>query len=55
MIHGESDRLVPPGNAKLIAERIPGAKLVMIPQASHLFMDQEEVANRAIMDFLAGS
>src|SRR4029077_17794989 len=25
VIHGESDRLVPPGNAKLIAERIPGA------------------------------
>ena len=31
VIHGESDRLVPPGNANLIAERIPGAKLVMIP------------------------
>jgi 3-oxoadipate enol-lactonase len=54
VIHGESDRLVPPGNARLIAERIPGAKLVMIPRASHLFFtDQEEVANRAIMDFLA--
>jgi 3-oxoadipate enol-lactonase len=53
VIHGESDRLVPPGNAKLIAERIPGATLVMIPHASHLFLtDQPEVANRAILEFL---
>jgi 3-oxoadipate enol-lactonase len=54
VIHGESDRLVPPGNANLIAERIPGAKLVMIPRASHLFLtDQPEAAHRAILDFLA--
>jgi pimeloyl-ACP methyl ester carboxylesterase len=54
VIHGESDRLVPSGNANLIAERIPGAKLVMIPWASHLFFtDQPEVAHRAIMEFLA--
>jgi 3-oxoadipate enol-lactonase len=53
VIHGESDRLVPPGNAKLIAERIPGAKLVMIPHASHLFLtDQPEVSRHAILQFL---
>jgi 3-oxoadipate enol-lactonase len=53
VIHGESDRLVPPGNAKLIAERIPGAKLVMIPHASHLFLtDQTEVSHHAILQFL---
>lgn len=53
VIHGESDRLVPPGNAKLIAERILGAKLVMIPHASHLFLtDQTEVAHHAILQFL---
>ena len=53
VIHGESDRLVPPGNAKLIAERIPGAKLVMIPHASHLFLtDQTEVSHQAILQFL---
>ncbi|HEV2729278.1 MAG TPA: alpha/beta fold hydrolase [Terriglobales bacterium] len=53
VIHGESDRLVPPGNAKIIAERIPGAKLVMIPHASHLFLtDQTEVAHSAILEFL---
>ncbi|HWZ78833.1 MAG TPA: alpha/beta fold hydrolase [Candidatus Sulfotelmatobacter sp.] len=53
VIHGEADRLVPPGNAKLIAERIPGAKLVMIPHASHLFLtDQTEVSHHAILQFL---
>jgi len=53
VIHGESDQLVPPGNAQLIAERIPGAKLVMIPHASHLFLtDQTEVSHHAILQFL---
>jgi 3-oxoadipate enol-lactonase len=53
VIHGESDRLVAPGNAKLIAERIPGAKLLMIPHASHLFLtDQTEVSLHAILQFL---
>ena len=37
VIHGETDRLIPAANAKLIAERIPGAKLVLIPHASHIF------------------
>src|SRR5215471_2044794 len=53
VIHGESDRLVPPGNGKLIAERIPGAKLVMIPHASHLFLtDQTDAAHRFLLQFL---
>lgn len=53
VIHGESDRLVPPGNAKLIAARIPGAKLVMIPRASHIFAtDQPDLAHEAILSFL---
>ena len=54
VIHGESDRLVPPGNGKLIAERIPGAKLVMIPRASHLFVtDQPEATHSTIQTFFA--
>jgi len=53
VIHGENDRLVPPTNGKLIAERVPGAKLLMIPHASHLFTtDQPEAAHRAILEFL---
>lgn len=54
IIHGETDQLVPVANAQLIAERIPHAKLVLIPHASHVFeTDQPGVANRAIMEFLS--
>jgi pimeloyl-ACP methyl ester carboxylesterase len=54
VIHGESDRLVPAGNGKLIAEKSPGAKLVVLPHASHIFTtDQPEEAHRAILEFLA--
>jgi 3-oxoadipate enol-lactonase len=53
VIHGESDRLVPAGNGKLIAERIPGARIVLLPSASHLFTtDQPEAAHQAILEFL---
>lgn len=54
VIHGEGDRLVPPGNGKLIASRIPGARLVVIPHASHIFAtDQTEASHRAVLGFLA--
>jgi 3-oxoadipate enol-lactonase len=53
VIHGDNDRLVPAGNGRIIADRIPGAKLVRIPHASHLFFtDQPEIANDAILNFL---
>jgi 3-oxoadipate enol-lactonase len=53
VIHGENDRLVPSENGRLIAARIPGAKLVMIPGASHIFAtDQPDLAHAAILDFL---
>lgn len=53
VIHGNSDALVPPANAKLIAQRIPGTKLILLDHASHLFLtDQTEVAHEAILEFL---
>ncbi len=53
VIHGKSDALVPPGNGELIAKRIPGAKLVLLEHASHLFLtDQTEEANKEILEFL---
>jgi 3-oxoadipate enol-lactonase len=53
VMHGESDQLVPVGNGKVIASRIPGAKLVLLPHASHIFStDQPEASLKAIMDFL---
>jgi 3-oxoadipate enol-lactonase len=54
VIHGKADRLVPPGNGELIAARIPGAQLVLLERASHLFStDQPEAAQRAISELLA--
>jgi 3-oxoadipate enol-lactonase len=54
VIHGDSDRLVPPKNGELIASRIPGAKLVVIPHASHIFgTDQPRTAHQAIGEFLS--
>jgi 3-oxoadipate enol-lactonase len=53
VIHGLSDRLVPAANGKLIANHIPGAKLVLLPHASHIFTtDQTEAAQAAILEFL---
>lgn len=54
VIHGEADRLVPPGNGRLIAERIPNAKLVLIPRAGHIYStDQPEAAHRPVLEFLS--
>jgi pimeloyl-ACP methyl ester carboxylesterase len=53
VIHGESDRLVPPENGRRLARLIAGARLVMIPGASHLFpTDQPDAAHEAILSFL---
>jgi 3-oxoadipate enol-lactonase len=53
VIHGENDRLVPAGNGRLIAESIVGSKLVILPNASHIYMtDQPEASHKAVMDFL---
>src|ERR1700674_5108585 len=53
IIHGETDQLIPVANAKLIAERISGAKLALTPRASHIFeTDQPGVAIRVILEFL---
>jgi len=56
VMHGETDRLVPPQNAKIIADAIPGARLVMLPHASHImFTDQFAPARDALLDFLASA
>jgi len=39
--HGVEDELVPVANAHVIAERVPGAKLVLVPDTSHAWMLQD--------------
>jgi 3-oxoadipate enol-lactonase len=54
VIHGVNDRLVPAANADLIAGRIPGAQLVKLANASHIFMtDQPMAVNQVILPFLS--
>jgi pimeloyl-ACP methyl ester carboxylesterase len=53
VIHGESDRLVPAENGRIIAERVPGARVRSSSRASHiLFTDQSEAAHGAMLGFL---
>jgi 3-oxoadipate enol-lactonase len=53
VIHGETDQLVPAENGRIIARAIPGSKLVMTPNASHIFFtDQFEASSGAILSFL---
>jgi pimeloyl-ACP methyl ester carboxylesterase len=55
VVHGEQDIFMPPANALVLAERIPGAKLQLWPDAGHLYMIDEPQADRGIARFLAES
>jgi 3-oxoadipate enol-lactonase len=53
VVHGEADRMVPPANARVLAARIPGARLQTWPGAGHLYPTDEPRADRAVADFLS--
>jgi pimeloyl-ACP methyl ester carboxylesterase len=54
VITGDADRLIPPANSEILAEHIPGAKLVKVPGGSHGFnFETPAVFNREVLDFLA--
>lgn len=49
---GTDDVLVPPGNSKIIAERIPNARLIEFSEAGHLFfIEKSEDVNRELVEF----
>ena len=53
VLHGELDALVPPENGRQLAERIPGAELVTVPDANHVLMtDQPEQVEKVLLDWL---
>lgn len=53
VIHGEDDQLMPVAGAKEMAELIPGAKFVTIPQAGHLApLENPSAVNDALRAFL---
>jgi pimeloyl-ACP methyl ester carboxylesterase len=42
VVTGTDDRLVPPANARILRDRIPGARLVELPGAGHVFPLERE-------------
>jgi len=53
VVVGAQDPATPPDQAEAIAEGIPGARLVVIPDAAHLVnVEQPEAFNRAVLDHL---
>jgi len=53
VITGSEDIVVPPQNSILLAERISGAHLVIIPGGGHLFfIENAKEFNRAVLEFL---
>jgi 3-oxoadipate enol-lactonase len=52
VVHGERDIFVPPANALVLAERIPGAQLRLWPDAGHMYTIDEPEADREIASFL---
>jgi pimeloyl-ACP methyl ester carboxylesterase len=53
VLHGERDRLISPINARLLARRIPRARLRLIVGAGHLYQrDRPEESRDALLEFL---
>jgi Predicted hydrolases or acyltransferases (alpha/beta hydrolase superfamily) len=53
--HGMEDRVVPVENARRLHARIPGSRLVLFPEAGHLFfIERAEEFNRVAIAFLKG-
>lgn len=55
VLHGGADRMIPPENGRLLAEGIPGARLIVFADAGHLFfIERAADVNYAIRRFLCG-
>lgn len=55
ILFGAHDKVVPPGNADLLAAKIPRSTVHLLPNAGHFFpIETPEAANEAIIRFLTG-
>ena len=53
VIAGDADRLIPAGNSVILASRIPGAELVILPKMGHgFYTEARDETSRIIMDFI---
>ena len=56
VVVGAEDPATPPEQARAIADGIPGARLVVIPDAAHLAnVEQPDAFNRAVLDHRRGA
>ena len=54
ILHGDQDRMAPPENAPLLADRIPDARVHLFPGARHAYFDERRAeAGALVRDFLA--
>lgn len=54
ILQGESDRIVPPGNAAILEAALPNAKTVTFPDMGHaLVIEANEAVNAAVNEFLS--
>ena len=54
VVWGEKDRMMPASQAAIWAERIPNARVLIVPDVGHFAMQEEPATVAAIGDFLAG-
>jgi 3-oxoadipate enol-lactonase len=53
ILFGEADKVVPPGNADLLAQKIADSRIVLLPQAGHFYpLETPAAAVTAVTDFL---
>jgi pimeloyl-ACP methyl ester carboxylesterase len=53
VLHGTEDRVIHPDNARMLAERIPNARLVLMDGAGHVYhSERPEASDRAVLDFI---
>ena len=53
VMHGTEDRLIPPANSEQLASHITGARLILYPEAGHLFfIEKADEVNGDIRAFL---
>jgi pimeloyl-ACP methyl ester carboxylesterase len=53
VLHGAEDRMVPPANGRALAAAIPGARLLELADAAHLYTTDEPGADEAVLEFLS--
>ena len=52
VVHGEEDRLVPPANGVAVAGAIPGARMLLLPDAAHMYPTDDLDADARVASFL---